>query len=59
MSVSVFVSMSVHHRLFVPSDISFKKLVTFWEDEMKWQRIPTTEKLQKQPMVESKEPLCF
>ncbi|XP_050290159.1 pre-mRNA-processing factor 39-2-like [Quercus robur] len=37
----------------------FKKLVAFWEEEIKCQSISATEKLQKEPVLESKEPICF
>ncbi|KAM3700709.1 hypothetical protein ACB094_05G117900 [Castanea mollissima] len=37
----------------------FKKLVAFWEEEIKCQSISATEKLQKEPVLESKKPICF
>ena len=45
--------------LLVPFFLSFKKLVAFWEEEIKCQSISATEKLQKEPVLESKEPICF
>lgn len=45
--------------LLFPFFFSFKKLVAFWEEEMKCQSISATEKLKKEPVLENKEPICF
>ena len=34
-------------------------MVAFWEEEIKCKSISATEKLQKEPVLESKEPICF